>query len=362
MNDDFYMDFAIKLALKGEGKVNPNPLVGAVIVKNNKIIGSGYHEQYGKEHAERNAVKSCNKNMEGSTIYVTLEPCFHFGRQPPCVDMIIEKKIRRVVIGMIDPNPLVSGKSIEKLRENNIEVTVGVREKECKKLNEIFIKYITSKIPFVLLKAGMSLDGKIATYTGESKWITCEESRKDAHNLRNKLYAIMVGINTVILDDPELTCRIKGGRNPIKIIVDSSLRIPIDSKVVKINPYLTIIATTEKADENKKRILEDMGISIITTSLKNNKVDLSELLQAIGEKNIDSILIEGGSELNFSALEEGIVDKIRFYIAPKILGGDKSKSSIGGQGFSRLYDCINLNEISYKNINDDLIVEGYIKK
>lgn len=362
MDDNFYMDLAIKLALKGEGKVNPNPLVGAVIVKNDEIIGLGYHEHYGKEHAERNAVKSCNKDMEESTIYVTLEPCFHFGKQPPCVDLIIEKKFKRVVIGMTDPNPLVAGKSIEKLMENNIEVTVGVREEECKKLNEIFIKYITTKIPFVLLKAGMSLDGKIATYTGESKWITCEESRKDAHKLRNKLYAIMVGINTVLLDDPELTCRIEDGRNPIKIIVDSSLRIPIASKVVKINPHLTIIATTEKVDENKKRILEDMGINIITTSLKNNKVNLNELLQKIGEKNIDSILIEGGSELNFSALEEGIVDKVRFYIAPKILGGNNSKSSIGGQGFSKLSDCVNLNEISYKNINDDLIIDGYVMK
>ncbi len=263
---------------------------------------------------------------------------------------------------MTDPNPLVAGKSIEKLMENNIEVTVGVREEECKKLNEIFIKYITTKIPFVLLKAGMSLDGKIATYTGESKWITCEESRKDAHKFRNKLSSIMVGVNTVLMDDPELTCRIDGGRNPVKIIVDSSLRISMDSKVVRNNPNLTIIATTEKADERKKRILEDMGINIITTCLKNNKVDLSELLQKIGEKNIDSILIEGGSELNFSALEEGIVDKVRFYIAPKILGGKDSKNSIGGQGFSKLSDCINLKEVRYENINDDLIVEGYVDK
>lgn len=362
VDDNFYMDMAIKLALKGEGKVNPNPLVGAVIVKNNEVIGSGYHEQYGKEHAERNAVKSCNKDIEGSTIYITLEPCFHVGKQPPCVDMIIEKKFKRVVIGMNDPNPLVAGKSIKKLKQNNIEVKVGVREEECKKLNEVFIKYITSKIPFVLLKTGMSLDGKIATYTGESKWITCEESRKNAHKLRNKLSSIMVGVNTVLIDDPELTCRIKDGRNPMKIIVDSNLRTPIDSKVVRINPYLTIIATTEKADESKKRILRDMGINIITTSIKNNKVNLSELLQKIGEKNIDSILIEGGSELNFSALEEGIVDKVRFYIAPKILGGNNSKSSIGGQGFSKLSDCVNLNEISYKNINDDFIIEGYVMK
>lgn len=360
MNDDFYMDMALELAIKGEGRVNPNPLVGAVIVKDSKVIGTGYHEKYGKEHAERNAVKNCNEDMEGSTIYVTLEPCFHLGKQPPCVDLIIEKKFKRVVIGMTDPNPLVAGKSIQKLKQHNIEVIAGVREKECRKLNEVFIKYINTKTPFVLLKAGMSLDGKIATAKGESKWITCKESREDSHKLRNKLQAIMVGINTVLSDDSELTCRIENGRNPIKIIVDSHLRTPIDSKIVKTNPNLTIIATTEKADEDKKRILENIGIEIITTSIKDDRVDLKELMQKIGQRNIDSILIEGGSELNFSALEEGIVDKVRFYIAPKILGGKDSKSSIGGQGFYKLSDCVNLTRVTFNNIKEDLIVEGYI--
>lgn len=362
MDDNFYMNMAIKLALKGEGKVNPNPLVGAVIVKNNEVIGTGYHESYGKEHAERNAVKSCNEDLEGSTIYVTLEPCDHHGKQPPCVDLIIEKKFKRVVIGMTDPNPLVSGKSIKKLKSHGIEVTVGLKEDECKNINEIFIKYITTKIPFVVLKSGMSLDGKIATSLGESKWITSKESREDAHKLRNKLSAIMVGVNTIISDNPELTCRIEKGRNPIKIIVDSTLRIPFDSKVITINPELTIIATTEKSDISKKKILEEMGIKVITIPSVNNRVKLRELMKKIGQDQIDSILIEGGSELNFSALEEQIVDKIKFYISPKILGGQSSKSSIGGKGFKKLSDCVSLRNITYSSINNDLILEGYIEK
>lgn len=362
MDDNFYMDMAIKLALKGEGKVNPNPLVGAVIVKNDEVIGIGYHKAYGKEHAERNAIKSCMEDMTGSTIYVTLEPCAHHGKQPPCVDLLIEKKFKRVVIGMTDPNPLVAGKSIKKLKNHGIEVTVGVKEDECKKINEIFIKYITTKSPFVILKSGMSLDGKIVTSLGESKWITCKESREDAHKLRNKLSGIMVGVNTVIADNPELTCRIEDGRNPIKIIVDSTLRIPSNSKVITINPELTIIATTEKANKSKKKNLEEMGIKVITVSSINNRVNLRDLMKRIGEEQIDSVLIEGGSELNFSALEEQIVDKIKFYIAPKILGGQASKSSIGGKGVSHLRDCINLKNITYSSINNDLILEGYIEK
>lgn len=360
--DEKFMDIALEMAIKGIGRVNPNPLVGAVIVKEDKIIGMGYHEVYGKEHAERNAVKNAREDVIGSTIYVTLEPCAHYGRQPPCVDLIIEKRFKRVVIGMLDPNPLVAGKSIQKLKDNGIEVTVGVREEECKKLNEIFIKYITTKLPFVLLKSGMSLDGKIATVAGESKWITSKESREDGHRLRNRLAAMMVGVNTVICDDPELTCRIEGGRNPIKIIVDSTLRIPLDSKVIKVNPKLTIIATTENADKNKKKGLEELGIKIITVSSQDKKVNLKELVKKLGEEKIDSILIEGGGSLNFSALKEKIVDKIKMYIAPKILGGENSKSSIAGMGFFKLDDAVVLNNISMSKIDNDLVVEGYIEK
>ena len=354
------MEKALELAAMGIGKVNPNPLVGAVIVKNGEIIGEGYHECYGEAHAERNAVKNAVEPVEGSTIYVTLEPCAHYGKTPPCVDLIIEKKFKRVVIGMLDPNEKVSGKSIEKLKKHGIEVLVGVKEEECKKMNEIFIKYITSKIPFVVLKSGISLDGKIATYSGESKWITSEESREDAQNLRNRLSSIMVGVNTVIADDPELTCRINSEKKLIRIVLDSNLRIPLNSKLVKNKDKLTIVATTLSSNEEKKRSLRDLGVKVIEVSEKNNRVNLKELVKILGQEGIDSILIEGGGTLNFSSLEENIVDKAIFYIAPKILGGENSKSSIAGIGFSKLDDAVNLKNLSYRNIGEDLVVEGYI--
>lgn len=355
------MERALELAMNGTGKVNPNPLVGAVIVKDGEIIGEGYHECYGEAHAERNAVKNAIKPVEGSTIYVTLEPCAHYGKTPPCVDLIIEKKFKKVVIGMLDPNEKVAGKSIEKLKKHGIDVVVGVKEEECKNMNEIFIKYITSKVPFVVLKSGMSLDGKIATYSGESKWITSKESREDSQSLRNRLNSIMVGVNTVIADDPELTCRVNNEKKLIRIIVDTNLRIPLDSKVVKNIDKLTIVATTLKANEGKKQTLRDLGVKVIEVSEKNNKVNLKELVKKLGQEGIDSILIEGGGTLNFSALEENIVDKVIFYIAPKILGGENSKSCIAGIGFSKLDNAVNLKDMSYRKIGEDLVVEGYIK-
>lgn len=356
-----YMDIAIELALKGIGKVNPNPLVGAVIVKDDRIIGQGYHERYGEAHAERNAVKNAKESVEGSTIYVTLEPCSHYGKTPPCVELIIEKKFKRVIIGMLDPNPLVCGKSIEKLKENNIEVITGIREEECRKMNEVFIKYITSNIPFVMLKSGISLDGKIATAYKESKWITNEKARADGRKLRNALSSIMVGVNTVIADDPELTCRIEGGRDPYRIIVDSTLRIPLNSKVVLNKDKKTIIATTKKADLSKKKKLIELGVDVIEINSNNEKIDLKHLIMELGKRKIDSVLIEGGGTLNFSALYENIVDKIRFYIAPKIIGGENSMSSISGQGF-KLDESINLKDISFKNIEDNFMIEGYVLK
>lgn len=359
--EDKYMERALELAKMGIGRVNPNPLVGAVIVKDDEIIGEGYHECYGEAHAERNAVKNAVKSVEGSTIYVTLEPCAHYGKTPPCVDLLIEKKFKKVVIGMLDPNVLVAGKSIEKLKQHGIEVVVGVKEEECKKMNEIFIKYITSKIPFVVLKSGMSLDGKIATFTGESKWITSKESREDSQNLRNRVHSIMVGVNTVIADDPELTCRINDKKILNRIIVDTNLRIPLDSKVITNKDKRTIVATTLNGNEDKKNILRELGVKVIEVCSKNNKVDLEELVKKLGQEAIDSILIEGGGTLNFSALEEGIVDKVIFYISPKIIGGENSKSSIAGKGFSKLSDAVNLIDTSYRKIGEDLIVEGYIQ-
>ena len=359
--DEFYMKRALELAIKGVGMVNPNPMVGAVIVKDNKVIGEGFHEKYGHAHAERNAVKNAVEDIEGATVYVTLEPCAHYGKTPPCVDLLIEKKVRKVVIGMLDPNPLVAGKSIKKLKENNIEVKVGVKEKECRKLNEVFIKYITTKKPFVIMKAGISIDGKIATSSGESKWITSERSRLHSHELRNRMSGIMVGINTVLSDDPSLTYRGEHkGKDPLRIIIDSTLKVPFESKVIKYNNNNTIVACVENTDLIKKEKLEKMGVKIIETKSKKGKVDLQEVVEKLGKEKIDSILLEGGGTLNFSALKEGIVDKVRFYIAPKIIGGENSKNSVSGQGFYNLDDCVNLKDMSYEQMGNEIVVEGYI--
>ena len=354
------MQLAIELARKGEGKVNPNPMVGAVIVRDGIVIGEGYHEKYGEGHAEVNAFKSLKEDPSEATMYVTLEPCSHYGKTPPCVDKIVENNIKRVVIGMIDPNPLVAGKGIDKLKKAGIEVKVGILEDECKKLNEVFIKYILSKKPFVVLKAAMSLDGKIATRTGESKWISSEKSRLQVHNLRNKLSGIMVGVNTVIKDDPELTCRIQNGSNPIRIIVDSILRIPMNSKVLQNKDNKTIIATTKRANMKNMQELLKKNIKVLIIEEKNGQVNLNALIKKLGELNIDSILLEGGGTLNYSALEENIVDKVMIYISPKIIGGEFSKTPVGGIGIDKLNDAFKLKDITANIVDEDILVEGYI--
>ena len=370
--DKFYMNIALQLAKKGKGKVNHNPLVGAIIVRDGVILGRGYHKEYGKAHAEVNAFLDAKEDITGATMYVTLEPCSHYGKTPPCVERIIENKISRVVIGMIDPNPLVAGKGIEKLKKSGITVTVGVLEEECRKLNEVFIKYITKNEPFVVLKTAMSLDGKIATSRGESKWITGEKARNEVHNLRNELEAIMVGVDTVIIDNPELTCRLENGRNPIRIIVDSTLKIPLNSKVLKNQDEAkTIVATKKEAIEEKVKKLEALGVTVLKISddkeyennnIRNKKVNLNNLMKELGKLNIDGVLLEGGATLNYSALQEGIVDKIQVYIAPKIIGGLNSKGPVGGTGIEFLKDAFKINDLTSKFIGEDILIEGYIER
>lgn len=360
--NEYYMGLAINLARKGIGKVNPNPMVGAVIVKDNKIVGTGYHEKYGGKHAEINAIENSKESLNGSTMYVNLEPCSHFGKTPPCVDKIIESKINKVVIASVDPNPLVQGKGVKKLRDAGIEVKVGVLDEENKKLNEVFLKYIKNKKPFVVMKVAMSLDGKIATTTGQSKWISCDESRRYVHKLRSEVMSILVGINTVIKDNPMLDCRLENGKNPIRIIVDTTLKIPIDSKIVSSSKLIrTIVVTTKHANINVMKLLEDKGVEILTVNLKNNLVDLKEMINKLGELNIDSILIEGGSSLNFSAVNENIVDKIQVYVAPIILGGESSKTPIGGQGVDDIKEAFKLHKLEYKQVGSDILIEGYLK-
>ena len=361
--EERFMKMAIELAKKGIGKVNPNPLVGAVIVKDSKIIGKGYHKRYGGNHAEVEAINNAIDDVNGATIYVTLEPCFHYGKTPPCVDKLISSGISKVVIGSLDPNPLVAGKSIEKLKSLGIEVKVGVLEEECLKLNEVFMKYIKTKLPYVVLKAGVSLDGKIATRNGESKWITGEISRKKVSELRNQLSGIMVGINTVLADDPSLTCKIHGGRNPVRIILDSSLRIPLDSQILKTAyKYETIIVTTSNIDLDKKTLVEELKAKVIIIDSINNRVDLKKLMVKLGEMKIDSILLEGGGEVNYSALEAGIVDKIMLFIAPKIIGGKDAKTFVEGKGIDLLANHFNVSNLKNEVLGQDILLTGYIRR
>ncbi|NFD29910.1 bifunctional diaminohydroxyphosphoribosylaminopyrimidine deaminase/5-amino-6-(5-phosphoribosylamino)uracil reductase RibD [Clostridium botulinum] len=360
---NFYMEKALKLAERGEGKVNPNPKVGAIVVKNNKIIGEGYHKYFGGPHAEVYALKEAGEKAKGATIYVTLEPCSHYGKTPPCAESIVKMGISKAIIAMKDPNPLVEGRGIDILKQNGIEVVTGIMEKESKKLNEVFIKYITKKKPFVVLKTASTLDGKIATRTGESKWITGEEARYKVHQIRNDLSGIMVGIDTVIKDNPLLTTRIEGGRSPKAIIVDSNLRIPLESKILEtLNKRAIYIAATKKhKSPSKKNVLENLGAKVLEfEENEEGKVPLNELMQYLGSEGVDSILLEGGSTLNFSALKEGIVDKVMCFIAPKIMGGQDSKNMIGGNGVESLKDIFKLENLKFEKIGQDILIEGYV--
>lgn len=361
--NEHYMKIALKLAKGGEGKVSPNPLVGAVIVKNGKIIGQGYHKFYGGPHAEVYALREAGNNAKDATIYVTLEPCSHYGKTPPCAEALVKAGIKKAVIAMSDPNPLVAGKGIEILRKNGIEVEVGVLENEARDINKIFLKYITTKLPFVILKWAMTLDGKIATSTGESKWITSEESRYYVHKIRNRVMGIMTGINTIIKDNPLMTTRLKdGGKSPKAIILDSKLRIPLDAKILDtVSDREVIIACTKNIDDDKKVKLEERGIKfIITPEDENGRVDLKYLICELGNKGIDSILLEGGSNLNFSAIYSGVVDEVICFIAPKIFGGDKAKTPIGGIGFQNVPEAQLLKNMEIQKIGEDFMIRGYL--
>jgi len=364
-DDASYMRRALELAEQGAGRTSPNPMVGAVIVKGGRVIGEGRHERAGGPHAEVNAVNGAGESVEGAVVYVNLEPCSHYGRTPPCADLLIEKRVKRVVIGTPDPNPLVAGGGIKKLEAAGIEVRVGVLEEECGRLNEVFFHYIQKKRPFAVLKAAMSLDGKIAAPSGESKWITGEAARRDVHLLRNRYSAIMAGVETVIRDDPLLTCRIEGGRNPRRVILDSGLRIPPESKVLMRQEGedggKTIIACTEGASRENAARLEALGAEILRCGSVDGRVDLQDLILKLGARGIDSVLIEGGAAVNDSAFAQGIVDKAIFYIAPKIIGGAKSKTAVGGQGVARLDDAYPLSIDSIERIGEDIKITAYRK-
>lgn len=392
MNDREYMLRAIELARRGEGWVNPNPLVGAVIVKDGRIIGEGWHRKYGELHAEREAIASLTEPAEGATIYVTLEPCCHYGKQPPCTLAIVEQGIGKVVIGSRDPNPKVAGKGARMLREHGIEVVEDFMRDECDVLNPYFFHYITTGRPYVLMKYAMTADGKIATRTGASKWISGEASRKRAHRWRNACMGIMVGIGTVLADDPTLNCRIEGGRDPIRIICDSSLRIPEDSQICRTaGQYQTIVACAlpqlpegEISSSLAEEMLDDgvsdqcadvlakterlyrMGITVLNVPSDagpeegSRKVSLQKLMKMLGDRKIDSILLEGGGTLNESALREGIVQEVNVFIAPKIFGGH-AKTPVEGLGVELPSDALEMDMKAVEMVGDDILITYRVK-
>lgn len=337
MFEEKYMLRAIELAKNGTGAVNPNPLVGAVIVKNGKIIGEGYHKRYGNLHAEREAFSNLSEDAAGAEMYVTLEPCCHFGKQPPCTHAIVSHGISHVYVGSDDPNDKVAGKGIEYLREHGITVDTHMMKEQCDELNPVFFHYITTKTPYVVMKYAMTLDGKIATYSGKSKWITGEAARKRVAESRNEYMGIMAGIGTVIADNPMLTCRIPNGRNPIRIICDSNLRIPLESNIVNTAADIkTIVAVSneclEQLQDDRADKLLKKGIEIMPVSRVKNGIDLKELMLKLGTRGIDGILLEGGGTLNYSALRAEIVNELHVYIAPKIFGGRDALSPVEGMG------------------------------
>jgi diaminohydroxyphosphoribosylaminopyrimidine deaminase / 5-amino-6-(5-phosphoribosylamino)uracil reductase len=357
-NHDIYMDLALQNAQAMKGQTDPNPLVGSVIVNDNRIVGVGSHLKAGEPHAEIHAIRMAGEKAIGGTIYVTLEPCSHHGRTGPCAVAIVEAGIKKVVIAALDPNPLVSGRGVKILKDAGIDVEIGVREHESTKMNEVFNKYIVQNKPFVTLKSGITLDGKIASHTSDSKWITSEEARNDVHRLRNENMAILVGVNTVIADNPELTTRIPNGRNPIRVVLDSSLKIPVDSKLVTDKLADTWIFTSQNYNQEKKTILESQGISIFHTSGVKT-VNTVDVVQVLGEKQVSSLLIEGGGTINAAFFENKLIDKVILYIAPKLIGGQYAPTFLEGSGIDKMGNAIELDDTDFVKIGNDFKFTGY---
>ena len=353
-----YMKRAIALARRGVGRTSPNPAVGCVIVRNDTVVGEGWHKQAGGPHAEVLALRQAGEAAQNADVYVTLEPCAHYGKTPPCAKALIEAGARRVYAAMVDPNPKVKGKGVDALRAAGIEVVTGLMEKESRFLNEPFIKHVTTGLPFVILKSAMTLDGKTATASGDSKWITNEQSRKYVHKVRSMVGAVMVGIDTVMADDPQLTSRIAGGKDPLRVVVDSSLRTPLNSRLLHLeSPARTMIATLV-ADGWKAEQIRACGAEILQCRERDGRIDLDDLFARIGEMGIQSVLLEGGSTLAGEALRQGLVDKFLLFYAPKLLGGD-GPGLFAGRGAVSMADAALLKDVRIRRFGDDILVEGY---
>lgn len=361
--DEKYMRLAMQLAGNAIGRTSPNPLVGAVIVKDNRVVGCGWHRKAGTPHAEVHALNQAGELAQGADVYVTLEPCAHYGKTPPCSKALVEAKVKNVYGGLLDVNPKVAGKGFKILEDAGIHVEYGFLQDELRKQNEVFFKWIEHKKPFIVLKAAMTLDGKIATATGQSKWITNETSRAYGYKLRDIYDGIMVGINTVIEDNPMLTARVDGGKNPIRIVVDSSLRIDINANVVQDKSAKTIVATTDKADKDKILKLQAQDVDVIVVDKdENDKVDIEKLLDILGQQNICSILVEGGATLSGSFVAKKLVDKVYFFIAPKIVGGKEAKTPVAGTGILNLQEALALKDIQIEKLEEDILIIGRVDK
>lgn len=356
------MWMVLDLARKGRGLTNPNPMVGAVVVKNGEVISTGYHGYAGGPHAEHIALQKAGEKAKDATLYANLEPCCHQGKTPPCVEIIRDAGITKVVVAMLDPNPLVNGKGIKWLREKGIKVKVGVLEDKARHLNEVFIKYITTRRPFVIVKAAMSFDGKIATREGDSRWITGKKSRQMAHRLRSRADAIIVGINTVIKDNPVLTTRLtdKEGKDANRIILDSGARLPLDAKV--INPSSkasTIVVATEAAPPERCEALRERGVEVLIFPSERGKVSLEALMVELGKRRFSSLLVEGGGAVNYSFLEENLIDKIYLFLAPIIFGGLTAPTPFAGEGIDMLKKAWMVSNLELKQYDEDLLLIGY---
>ena len=381
-----YMRLAIELARKGEGYTNPNPMVGAVIVKDGKVIAGGYHHRYGDLHAERDSLKNFSEGIfedelkklcvsedipfnekaaghagtegliEDATMYVTLEPCCHTGKQPPCTEAIVEAGIKHVVIGSRDPNPLVHGKGVAFLRDHGVEVTEDFLRDECDALNPVFFKYISEKIPYVVLKYAMTADGKIATATGESKWITGEDARFEVQRMRHRYMAIMAGIGTVLADDPMLNVRIEGLKSPVRVICDSRLRVPVESNIVRTAKDIRTIVVYADGDLSKQKALSECGVELMNVPGIDGRVDVAALIKKLGESGIDSVFVEGGGTLNDSLRAAGLIDRVECFVAPKIFGGADAKSPVEGTGIGSIGDAPELILEDVRRIGDDVLL------
>ncbi|MFW6126065.1 MAG: bifunctional diaminohydroxyphosphoribosylaminopyrimidine deaminase/5-amino-6-(5-phosphoribosylamino)uracil reductase RibD [Chloroflexota bacterium] len=362
MNDEYYMRRSLRLARRGLGKTSPNPAVGAVIVSDGAVVGQGYHEYFGGNHAEINAIQNAAGKTSGSTLYVTLEPCCHYRKKtPPCVDAIIKHGLARVVVGTIDPNPEVNCRGIQVLREHGIETTVGVLADECYRLNQPYFKYIQTGESFVTLKFAQTLDGRIATAAGNSQWISSDSTRRLAHRLRSLHDAIMVGIGTVMADNPQLTVRLVKGRSPIRVIPDSRLKISLNARVLQNQDVApTIIATTLRADEEKMAVLERTGIEVLMVDEdESGEVDLGDLLKTLGKRGISSVLVEGGGKIITSLFDKKLVDRVVLVVAPKVMG--KGIEAVGDLSIRGLDAVLKLSFVRTYRKGEDLVIEADAK-